>query len=254
MITLDMKTIMVDNKQLWVFDMDETLTHSKTEISDKMFDALVRLSSRKNVVVMSGAEFLQMKYQLRGLTTLTYLSVSGNISNMFFPLTSEWLEYVHNEFTKAELNEISAHCEMICRHVGINTAAALGDFVQNRRAQVSLSLVGHNADLRRKKGFDPTKSKRLELLKQFPFESDTLTVSVGGTTCLDYTLKSGTKGKNMRRLVESLNLKKDQALYIGDALFPGGNDYSVVTEGVCETIQVNNLDETYDIIDKYLSA
>ena len=44
-------------------------------------------------------------------------------------------------------------------------------------------------------------------------------------------------------LLETLKLEHEDLLYVGDALFPGGNDYSMV-EANFDTVQVSGPDET----------
>jgi len=54
------------------------------------------------------------------------------------------------------------------------------------------------------------------------------------------------KGYNVRQFIEKMAWDPDQSIYIGDALFPGGNDETVI--GVIPTKAVKDYRETYDYL------
>ena len=71
-------------------------------------------------------------------------------------------------------------------------------------------------------------------------------VKSGGTTVLDIFQKGKHKGYNVGELIKTLGWEKDNAIYVGDALFPGGNDATVI--GVIDTHAVPNYHATYDFL------
>lgn len=125
------------------------------------------------------------------------------------------------------------------------------DHIEERGCQITFSPVGCNADLALKKAFDPDKSKRIGLLQKIPLESDTIEVKVGGTTCFDYYQKGSNKGANVAALIEYMGWKKDESLYVGDALMPGGNDETVV--GVIDTHAVKDQNKALEFVRTLLS-
>ena len=207
------------------FDMDGTVTESRQIIKQDMKDELAKLP---HVILISGAERSQMLTQLDGLGLTYVMAQSGNDTSPFW----------YHELKEKEIAEATAHMKRM---------TAIGpDMVENRGCQITLSLTGHHAPIPVKKNFDPSRKKRNTLLFKFPFKSKTLACRVAGTTCFDYTRKEGTKGKNIQRLIEALGWKKEDCVYLGDALFKGGNDESVI--GVIPTIQVKNPADTISII------
>jgi hydroxymethylpyrimidine pyrophosphatase-like HAD family hydrolase len=86
--------------------------------------------------------------------------------------------------------------------------------------------------------YDPSREKRLSLLAQIPFASQDLVVKIGGSTSLDYIHKDRHKGTNVQKLIDLMNWDKDECVYFGDGLYPGGNDEAVI--GVIETIPVDD--------------
>jgi hydroxymethylpyrimidine pyrophosphatase-like HAD family hydrolase len=126
------------------------------------------------------------------------------------------------------------------------------DLLQDRGCQISFSFVGHNADLASKKAFDPDGARRTKYLHSVPFEDKEITVNVGGTTCLDYISKEGTKGKNIERLLKLKKWKPEDCVYVGDALFKGRNDETVI--GVIPNlVRVDSPIDTLKFIEEQLN-
>ena len=66
---------------------------------------------------------------------------------------------------------------------------------------------------------------------------------LGGATSIDVTLPGIDKGYGIRKLRDVLGIKLEEMLFIGDAVFPGGNDYAAKEAGV-DTIATRDVDET----------
>ena len=71
-------------------------------------------------------------------------------------------------------------------------------------------------------------------------------VRPGGTTTFDFTIAGKDKGFNILRLIRHEGWKKEDCIYIGDALFAGGNDETVI--GVIPTHAVKDPDDTFDFV------
>ena len=211
-------------------DLDGTITESRQDISFEMFGRLSKLGLFNDIIVISGAEKNRIEKQLKKLPVDYIMAQSGNE-------TKFW----NDKLTREEKEEIYNHVNKI---VYIKQ-----DMLDDRGCQVSLSFVGHHADVEEKKQFDPDGLKRIDILKEFPFESETLECRVAGATCLDYTRKNGTKGKNIERLIKHLDWKKEDCIYFGDKLFKGGNDESVI--GVIDTVEVANPTELLEKLKLY---
>jgi hydroxymethylpyrimidine pyrophosphatase-like HAD family hydrolase len=81
------------------------------------------------------------------------------------------------------------------------------------------------------------------MLSRYPFENTITEVKVGGTTTFDYFKKGAHKGSNVLRLIETMGWNKDECVYFGDKLHPGGNDETVI--GVIDTVAVKDHHETF---------
>jgi phosphomannomutase len=68
-------------------------------------------------------------------------------------------------------------------------------------------------------------------------------VQLGGTTSVDVTKPGIDKGYGIRKLRDVLGISLQEMIFIGDALFPGGNDYPAEQAGVV-SIPVRGPNET----------
>jgi len=218
----------------FIFDLDGTITESRQEMKPETFKALCSLEC-ETVSVISGASTEQIKKQLGKFQPKFILAQSGND-------TKFW----KNELTKDEIVEIMNHIDMINASYP-EYFLTVKDLIQNRGSQLAFSFIGHNTNIEDKKAFDQQGNFRRTVLDTVPFNSNSLEVRVAGTTCLDYTKKDGTKGKNIEKLIKELNWNKEDCIYFGDALEPGQNDETVI--GVIETVKVKNPE---DLIEKLI--
>jgi len=218
---------MNNKKKKYLFmDMDGTVCHSKQQIMKDTLDYLQFLKMNGVIIhVISGAKLPQMMDQLRPLECIL-MPQSGNVM-------PKW----RNLLSKAEQVEIYAHIAKVKVRFPHLFDISRKDHVDNRGSLTALSFTGHGAEYATKINFDPKCIKRLEVLREVPFKSKTLDCQIAGTTCLDYTKKNGRKGDNIKKYIEMFKIDKKDCIYFGDALFPGGNDASVV--GVIDTVEVS---------------
>jgi hypothetical protein len=213
------------------FDLDNTLTRSRTKITPEMKQLLGSLPF--DIIVISGASVDQLKYQVDGLSCYT-LGQNGNHA------VHGDLELWRDPLTPEEIREIEEHIASLPK---LPEIPDIDDLIENRGSQISYSIYGHHAPVAVKEKVDPDQALRVGLLAQHPLISDTIDVKIAGTTCLDYFKKGRNKGYNVTRLTEYMGWNLDTCLYFGDALFPGGNDETVI--GVIDTESVRDPDDTY---------
>ena len=213
------------------FDLDNTVTRSRSEIAPELKAILSR--GVHDICIVSGALCSQIAWQMSGVPCYK-LGQNGNHA-----LTPSDALLWEERLSHADEAIIHAHIHSIPRTWSVTDA---NDLVQDRGCQISYSLLGHSEDLVKKEAFDPHGEVRKQLLQTYPFVSDTLDVKIGGTTCLDYTVKGKHKGFYVNRLVTQLQWNRDECVYFGDMLFPGGNDESVI--GVIRTHAVLHPQDT----------
>ncbi len=232
---------MIQRKKHLFFDMDDTITLTRSQMEDKLYAFYKTLPY--NLIVVSGANVAQIRKQIRDLPFFT-LGQNGN--QALDPHGNILWEDILHESHVADIHEHILKIKEICHII----PPKADDLVEHRGAQISYSIIGHNQPVELKKVCDPLREIRLSLLEKVPFDHPELEVKIGGTTCFDYFKKGSHKGANVRRLLAEMEWDPADAIYFGDALFPGGNDESVI--GVIDTHPVTDHLDTFRILTESL--
>jgi HAD superfamily hydrolase (TIGR01484 family) len=110
-----------------------------------------------------------------------------------------------------------------------------------------MSALGQHAPLDLKKAWDPDQIKRQQIKKELEEKLPEVNITIGGATSIDILPKGFNKASGLMRLLNKLEMSIEDMLFIGDAVFPGGNDYSAYEAGI-ESIRVSGPNEVMDII------
>jgi len=73
-------------------------------------------------------------------------------------------------------------------------------------------------------------------------------IRLGGATSIDVTRPGIDKACGIKKLKETLGVPIADMIFVGDAIFPGGNDYPAEQAGV-ESIRVRYPEETKRVIE-----
>ena len=68
-------------------------------------------------------------------------------------------------------------------------------------------------------------------------------MKVAGLTSIDVTKPGVDKAYGMQKLMEETGIKKEEILFMGDKIMPGGNDYAVEQMGI-DCISVKSWQDT----------
>jgi len=210
-------------------------------------EILKKLCARKDVVVVTGGQISQIRKQVPPSFDGQYFALSQS-GNHAIAKNGEilWSE----RFTDGQKAAILSLVKVIHDEVAIPVIDE-NDLVEDRGSQISYSLLGHHEDTAKKEAFDPGAKKRLHILAEHKAEVEKLRIAgadvrPGGTTTFDFTIAGKDKGFNILRLIRHEGWKKEDCIYIGDALFAGGNDETVI--GVIPTHAVKDPDDTFDFV------
>jgi HAD superfamily hydrolase (TIGR01484 family) len=209
--------------------MDQTIAPARQPILPEMYQYLSSLG--QDIIVVTGSTNEQMPKQIADLKSIR-LGQNGNhaVDVNGVELWYEALDDKHRVEILDHINKIVELLEHPLKHEW--------NPIEDRGAQITFSPIGNTAPHDLKKVYDPTRSKRDSLLTQIPFASQDLIVKIGGTTSLDYLHKDRHKGTNVQKLIDLMQWNKDECVYFGDGLYPGGNDEAVI--GVIETVAVED--------------
>ena len=76
---------------------------------------------------------------------------------------------------------------------------------------------------------------------------------LGGTTSVDVTKPGIDKAYGIRKLRDILGIAIDEMIFVGDALFPGGNDYPAKEAGAL-SIRVRDPNESKRVIEAIVAC
>ncbi len=255
---------MLPDKKIIAFDVDGTLTASKCPITDDMAFLLKELIKRKVVIAVSGAKFEQFKTQFLPPFEQDS-SFTPFIHNLKLVTTCGTQRYDYNEIKKEwELTDKEPLSEEVKEKVkkllqGIINSGKYeippnpaGEIVEDRDTQVTFSALGQQAKIKDKSAWDPDQRKRKTIVSVLAPELPEVSMLINAHSSIDIVPKGFNKAVGLMRYLNKIGLDKSDMVYIGDALFPGGNDYSIVEAGI-QNIAIKGPEETELLIKKWIS-
>jgi phosphomannomutase len=245
-------------KDLIVFDLDGTLAESKSAIDAEMSALLGKLLDVARVAIISGGDFPQFQMQLVANLPLNAqlkkLSLLPTCGTKFYTYDNgTWVKKYSEDFTAGEKARITSSLEKAVDQSGFEAAKTWGEAIEDRSTQVTYSALGQQAPLDEKKTWDPDFAKRKAIKAILDSMLMGFSVTLGGSTSIDITKPGIDKAYGMHKLVEILGIPIAKMLFIGDALFPGGNDYPARSTGA-DCIMTRDPNETKRIIETIIAC
>ena len=243
-------------KKLIVFDLDGTLAESKASLDAEMAALLTALLSSVRVAVISGGDWPQFKTQLLANLSsdehLANLSILPTCGTKFYQYKSQWEQLYAEDFTDEEKEKIIHSLKKAVGAKELTIDETWGEQIEDRGSQITFSALGQQAPLDQKEKWDPDFAKRKKIKALLDDLIPGFSVRLGGTTSIDVTKPGIDKAYGIKKLREILGIEIAEMIFVGDALFPGGNDYPVKEAGVA-SLQVKNVEETKRIIETLLA-
>jgi len=239
-------------KKLIVFDLDGTLAGSKSPLDSEMSGLLHDLLLIVKVAVISGGDWPQFEKQL--LSNLPHderlanLSLLPTCGTKFYRYDSAaWKKIYSEDLTAEERDKILSSLTKAIISADFKTDKLRGEQIEDRRSQITFSALGQKAPLEEKNKWDPDFSKRKKIKAILDTLIPEFSVRIGGSTSIDITKPGIDKAYGIRKLRDLLGISLKEMVYIGDALYVGGNDYPAKDAGV-DCISVKDPNETKRVI------
>jgi len=244
-------------KKLIVFDLDETLAESKSSLDAEMAGLLNSLLRIVKVSVISGGNWSQFEKQVLAnlshderLKSLFLLPTCGT---KFYRYESDWKLLYSEDFTEEEKTKIISSLKQATGSPDLKPQQTWGDIIEDRGSQITFSGLGQHAPLEEKEKWDPDFSKRKRIKAILDKLIPEFSVRLGGATSIDVTKHGIDKAYGIRKLRDVLGIAIREMIFIGDAVFPGGNDYPAEEAGVL-SIEVKNPHETKRVIEAIIAC
>ena len=243
-------------KKLIAFDLDGTLAPSKSHFDPRMVALFDRLLAKYHVCVISGAKYelfqrqflTQITTEPESLERLHLMPTSGTRYCRYE--NGEWVEKYAENFTDKQKQDIITALDEGLKESGYAVDKTYGETIEDRDSQITLSILGQDivAELgdegvRIKEEWDPDSTKKFKIRDIVAPKIPEFSVRAAGATSIDVTLPGVDKAYGMNKLIEATGFTKEEILFMGDKITPGGNDYPVEEMGI-DCIAVRSWEDT----------
>lgn len=240
------------------FDMDGTLTPSKGKMDSEMVELFKKLLAKYKVAIISWG-----KYELFQTQVLPHLGTDEKLlSNLYACPTCSTAMYLYRDgawqkqysldLSKEEREHIIKVLNKAIDDLGLRPERLWGEMVEDRITQITISTLGQQAPIEEKEKYDPDFSKRRKIRDYMLPDLKGFNVLVAGATSIDITREWVDKAYWVRKLSEVSGVSLDEMIFVGDAVFPGGNDYPPLEIGVTSK-RVFSVEDTKRYIEMLVS-
>ena len=247
-------------KKIIIFDLDMTLSESKSDIDSEMSGLLGKLLVIKKVAVISGGSFSQIEKALLaklncGEKFLSNLFIFPTSGTSFYEYTEgDWKNIYTEKIEQDQRDNIIKALEESLGEAGYKKPeVTYGEIIEDRKTQITFSGLGQQAPLAKKLKWDPNQKLRKKVIESFEKRVFGFEARMGGSTSIDINKRGVDKSYGIKQIEKNLSISIDEMLFVGDTLFVGGNDYPVLETGI-ETISIKDPEETKDVIRKIISS
>jgi len=244
-------------KKLIVYDLDGTLAESKSPLDAEMAGLLHDLLGIVRVAVISGGAWKQFEEQLLSNLPrderLANLSLLPTCGTQFFRYDEDWKRIYSEDLAADERAKIESSLQKAASEAGFKPRKLWGERIEDRGSQITFSALGQEAPLDEKDKWDPDFAKRKKIKAILDELLPEFSVRMGGATSIDVTKPGIDKAYGIRKLRDILGISLKEMIFIGDALFVGGNDYPAEEAGVV-SIPVKGPDETKRVTEAIIAC
>ena len=228
----------------FIFDVDGTLTPSRTGIRSEYTDIMLKLCSTNKVYLITGSDRIKTLDQLGKMiyyNSQIVFQCNGN---------DVWAKDTHIS-TNTDAGILS-HELLVLLHMLVSKSdyhTKTGNHIEHRPGMINFSIVGRNASLEQRQkyiDYDLKYNNRVYLCNLL---EQTFTgiydFKIAGETGIDI-YKTG-KGKEQIAPFFTKN-----TVFFGDSMLPSGNDYGL--SKLLPSIKITDDHHTFSIIKKYLGT
>ena len=238
-------------KDLVAFDLDGTLAESKQPLQEPMGEALANLLDVAHVAVISGGDWPQFEKQVASRlperADRTKLWLMPTTGTKLYRFDGEWRAVYAELFEEDEKQKILKAFDESLEATGFVPEKTWGERIEDRGSQITFSALGQEAPIDAKHSWDPDFAKRKVIQADLQKRLPGLSINMGGATSIDITREGVDKAYGLKKLRDASGIELDSMMFIGDAIFPGGNDYPAKELGL-DTVKVRDPQETLSVI------
>ncbi len=249
----------MDSKKVIVCDLDGTLAPSKSSLSADMAEVIFHILSRHLMAIVSGGAFEQFEKQVLSqlkfspylLQNLYLFPAMGSTCFKYETKSGHWVQLYNELLSKKERDKIKKAIDEGVKKIGLDLSGPYGEIVEDRGSQITFSGRGQKAPIEVKEVWDKDQSKRKALIKILEVTIPEFDCRLGGISSIDITRKGIDKAYAIGKIKELLKVSDEEIIFVGDALYEGGNDEPVKGTGV-DFIQEEGPNQTLELLSRYM--
>lgn len=241
-------------KKIICFDLDGTLTESKTAITPEMAELLAKLQKIKKVAIIGGASFSQFKKQFTShLKYFENLFILPTCGAAFYKYENNiWIPIYHLGLTDLEKKAVFDAFDKAFVDIDYhNPEKTYGQIIEDRETEISFSTLGQEAPLVERLALDPETDRRPEIINRLKIYLPEFQITLSGVNTIDITRHGIDKGYAIEQIEKYFEFSKEEIVFVGDAIFEGHNDFTVVRTGI-DTQKVSGPADTKRFINTVL--
>ena len=241
-----------------MFDVDGTVAEVYAPIHTEIAEEICALlKERIKVAFVTGRSFVALQKTVIpylpcfNMYAQNVLLVPASGAALYDWHDGAWREVYGERFIKDDEEDIIERYGQILSTVDPQYSATECRAHVRNTDDLLLSCTPMSLDTARniKQQWDPDATKRTAIITQLQKEFPHCEFRIGGGTTIDVTRGGIHKGYGVRRLLAHTGIAPEEALYFGDALYPGGNDFDVIETGVA-TVSVEEPKEVLHILER----
>lgn len=253
------------NKDLVVFDLDGTLAPSKSIMDAEMGELVKQLLLTKKVAVIGGGKLELFKHQFLNelkvpTSALKNLYLFPTTATTFLRYNRGWKKVYSHDLSASEVAQIRRAFDTVFAEISYEKPKkTYGKVIENRGTQVTWSALGQDIVKTlgvqgiaiKDKWRDQNFALKLKIARGLQKLLPDLEVLAAGHTSIDITKKGIDKSYGLKQIEKYLKIKIPKMLFVGDAIFPGGNDYAI-TKTPIDYVWVKSPEDTKKVIRQVL--
>jgi len=229
----------------FIFDVDGTLTPSRSKIDESFATFFFDFCTMNKVYLVTGSDkpktIEQVGEKIYNRCKRVYNCSGCDVwEGTTLVRASDWT-----------LPDLARTFLINCEYES-DFSLRTGNHIEERSGMVNFSVVGRNADAEQRAAyvaFEEQNGERRKIADAFNTMFPDLQATVGGETGIDIAPKGADKSQILKEFDGEDNLH-----FFGDAIFPGGNDWSIANAIVDQNrgtfYKVTDWKETWEILNE----
>jgi phosphomannomutase len=221
---------------IFLFDVDGTLTPAKSKIDPKFAQAFLRWMADKEVYIVSGGSFVRIIDQLGVAIVDKTEGVFACMGNIFYQRReqinpsgmNEWQLVYENKFVppKNLYRSLNSYVSKSDYHT------KTGNHHEVRVGMLNFSIVGRNATMEQRHeyaSYDAESGERERIAGKLRKKYPDMDFVIGGAVSLDIFNKGNDKSQIIHRYLKE-SLEHNTVHFVGDRVAFPGNDYALASK------------------------